>query len=232
MNEKVDIYFKLLHPEYKGLSEEEQKRALSDKTFIKENLDKMELMYQNACSNGISPEEAIRGAVNIIKVNKYRDILYSDEMDFVQETEFSEEQQQAYDKRQQKLKEKINFIREHIDEIDKYYQECINGENKAKYEGMTEQQILQETIESVNKKISVNTPTTDNKKEDVVRNEEMSSDEKETNLEEIMPVDESKFAEIYGKAKGRIKEVFSKIKSFLNVKSNDRSDKTNDETIK
>lgn len=50
--------------------------------------------------------------------------------------------------------------------------------------------------------------------------------------EGIEPIDESKFAQIYGKAKGRIKEVFSKIKSFLNIKSNDRNDKTNDENIK
>jgi len=45
-------------------------------------------------------------------------------------------------------------------------------------------------------------------------------------------VDESKFEQIYGKARGRIKEVYSKIKSFLNIKSNDRNDKSNDETIK
>lgn len=50
--------------------------------------------------------------------------------------------------------------------------------------------------------------------------------------EVIMPIDESKFAKIYSKAKGRIKEVFSKIKSFINIKSNDKNDKTNDENIK
>lgn len=38
----------------------------------------------------------------------------------------------------------------------------------------------------------------------------------------IMPVDESKFAQIYDKSKGRIKEVFAKIKSFIKEKSNDK----------
>ena len=61
---------------------------------------------------------------------------------------------------------------------------------------------------------------------------EIPSQSVEEESQHIIPIDESKFAEIYGKAKGRIKEVFSKIKSFLNIKSNDRSDKTNDENIK
>ena len=57
----------MLHPdsEIETLSEEEYKRVLSDKTFIKENLDEIELRYQNACSNGRSSEEAIRGAVRL-----------------------------------------------------------------------------------------------------------------------------------------------------------------------
>jgi len=56
---------------------------------------------------------------------------------------------------------------------------------------------------------------------DIVKNEEINS-------EGIIPIEESKFAQIYDKAKGRIKEVFSKIKSFLNIRSNDGNDKTND----
>ena len=65
MIEKIDEYFRLLYPQYENLSEEEQKRVLNDKKFIRENLDKIELMYQNACSNGKSPEEAIRDAVRL-----------------------------------------------------------------------------------------------------------------------------------------------------------------------
>ena len=85
---------------------------------------------------------------------------------------------------------------------------------------MTEQQILQEVIDRL--------------KSGVIKKEEKDSGR-------IIPIDESKFAQIYGKAKGRIKEVFSKIKlsnlfikdknikSFFNIKSKDRNDKTNDE---
>jgi len=61
---------------------------------------------------------------------------------------------------------------------------------------------------------------------------EIPSQSVEEESQHIIHIDESKFAQIYGKAKGRIKEVFSKIKSFLNIKSNDRNDKTNDENIK
>ena len=69
-------------------------------------------------------------------------------------------------------------------------------------------------------------PTATNVTEHVVKNEEI-------NGEEITPIiDEAKFAQIYDKAKGIIKEVFLKIKLFLNIKSNDRNDKTNDENIK
>ena len=55
---------------------------------------------------------------------------------------------------------------------------------------MTEQQILQEVIDRL--------------KSGVIKKEEKDSGR-------IIPIDESKFAQIYGKAKGRIKEVFSKI---------------------
>ena len=44
----------------------------------------------------------------------------------------------------------------------------------------------------------------------------------------VLPVTESKFAQIYGKAKGRIQEVFKKIKSFFQEKSHDKSNDDKD----
>ena len=54
----------------------------------------------------------------------------------------------------------------------------------------------------------------------------------QTETQNEMLVDESKLGQIYSKARGRIKDVIAKIKSFFKVKSNDRNDKTNDETVK
>lgn len=52
----------------------------------------------------------------------------------------------------------------------------------------------------------------------VHKNETINSKETKENL----PVNESKFAQIYGKARGRIQEVFSKIKSFIKGKSQEK----------
>ena len=69
---------------------------------------------------------------------------------------------------------------------------------------MTEQQIFQESIDKVRQSIE---------KSDVI-------------------IDESKYEQIHGKVKGKIKEVFSRIKSFFNIRINDRNNKTKDENIK
>lgn len=134
MNKKVEGYFEMLHPksELATLSDEEYKRALGDKILIRENLDKIELMYNNGIGNGVEPLSAIKCVINLIKFSKYRDILFLEEMDFVQEENFSKKQQRAYDRRQKKLGKKIDFVRKHIEEIDKHYQECMQGSKRNK----------------------------------------------------------------------------------------------------
>ena len=65
-----------------------------------------------------------------------------------------------------------------------------------------------------------------NKVKTIIMGDGSKEQESEKTSEQTMPVGESKFAEIYGKAKGGIKKVFEKIKSFIKGKSND---KNNDE---
>lgn len=60
-------------------------------------------------------------------------------------------------------------------------------------------------------------------------NEEIENPEQTEKKEELpKTVDETKFAEIYGKAKGRIKEAFGKIKSFFKEKVFGKNNDTND----
>jgi len=65
-----------------------------------------------------------------------------------------------------------------------------------------------------------------NKVKTIIMGDGSKEQESEKTSEQTMPVGESKFAEIYCKAKGGIKKVFEKIKSFIKGKSND---KNNDE---
>ena len=68
--------------------------------------------------------------------------------------------------------------------------------------------------------------------------EQIISEEVNTNVKEDLTitkmddshalVNESKFAQIYGKAKGRIQEVFSKIKSFIKGKSQEKENNDQD----
>lgn len=52
--------------------------------------------------------------------------------------------------------------------------------------------------------------------------------ENEEETKETLPINVSKFAQIYGKAKGRIQEVFSKIKSFVKEKSQEKGNDNKD----
>jgi len=111
--EKSSKYFEMLHPdsELETLSEEEYKRVLRDKTFIRENLDGIDLKYQTACSTGIQPEEAIRGAVRLEKTNKYFEMLHPD-------SEFETLSKEEY----KKVLSDKNFIRENLDKIELMYE--------------------------------------------------------------------------------------------------------------
>lgn len=155
MDEKTDEYYKLLHTELELelLSGSEYKRALNDRNLIADNIVLVEHMYKVGCEKGYEPSTIIKRIVNSIKVSKFRDVLFADELDFSQEEHFSEEQQLAYDVRMQEINGKLDFIKKHIDEIDSHYQDCIFGENQEIYKEMTEQQILQEAIDKVRKEI-------------------------------------------------------------------------------
>ena len=115
MNNKVDIYFQLLHPEYDTLTPGEKYKIDSDRLFIEDNLDEIETMYRKACLNGKSPEEAIKGAVKLQKLRQYFDLLYPEaEQENMSEQEYA---MALEDKR---------VIRDHLDEIDKMYTKYVS----------------------------------------------------------------------------------------------------------
>jgi len=135
--EKSSKYFEMLHPdsELETLSEEEYKRVLRDKTFIRENLDGIDLKYQTACSTGIQPEEAIRGAVRLEKTNKYFEMLHPD-------SEFETLSKEEY----KKVLSDKNFIRENLDKIELMYE-------NARSTGMEPEEAIKGAVR-LSKKIS------------------------------------------------------------------------------
>ena len=47
MNEKIEKYFNLLHPEYESLTPEEQAKLENDRNFIEEYLYEIDEMYSS-----------------------------------------------------------------------------------------------------------------------------------------------------------------------------------------
>lgn len=99
-------------------------------------------------------------------------------------------------KEQSKLMDDKKIIEKHIGQIDEMYNTHISEAESRGEFFINEQEVLKEIIESMNKE------------------------------EEIQPIDEAKFAEVYDKSKENTKGAFSKIKSIFNRKDNNRDDRT------
>jgi hypothetical protein len=69
MNEKIDKYFKLLHPEYETLTPGEQLRTMRDKSFIEDHRDEIDEMYTTYVSQAerrgeeVNTQEVIKRAI-------------------------------------------------------------------------------------------------------------------------------------------------------------------------
>lgn len=91
-----------------------------------------------------------------------------------------------------------------------------------------ERENLEKRIQNVNTQSSVE--KSENLENENIEYLEEKSDVIETKekINDNLPINESKFAQIYGKAKGRIQEVFSKIKSFIKGKSHEKENNNQD----
>jgi len=162
-SQKIDKYFKILYPEYKDMSHEEQGKALKDKEYIRDNLWKIEEGYKNRRGDGMSPQQAIRATIISQKTDKYFEILYPEYKDMSHE-----EQGKA-------LKDK-EFIRDNLNRIELMYQ-------NARSNGISPEEAIKGAIE-LRKKISakkigqatINTPTTAKREAEQVENGENTRD--------------------------------------------------------
>ena len=143
MNEKIEKYFKLLHPEYDGLEPGKQTELMDDRAFIAEHIDEIDKYYEGrmregslAQQNGLTEQEIIANALREVKINKYFEILHPE-----YDTLTPGEKYEVIDD--------IGFIEEHIDEIDKYYEGCMREGSVAQQDGLTEQEIIANALRIV-----------------------------------------------------------------------------------
>ena len=177
MNEKVDKYFRLLHPEYDILEPGKQIELRADREFIAKHLDEIESYYEDckdpksgAQQEGLSESEIVKNAIVYTKVEKFYRLAYGD---LTPKERFGNNGR--------------CFILEHLDEIEAYYEACIKEGSEAQQEGLTEQQIIKKAIEKLSERISVqaigqatiNIPTTAKKVAEQVENGENTREEGE-----------------------------------------------------
>ena len=143
MNEKIEKYFKLLHPEYDGLEPGKQTELMDDRAFIAEHIDEIDKYYEGrmregslAQQNGLTEQEIIANALREVKINKYFEILHPE-----YDTLTPGEKYEVIDD--------IGFIEEHIDEIDKYYEGRMREGSLAQQNGLTEQEIIANALREV-----------------------------------------------------------------------------------
>lgn len=83
MDEKIEKYIRLLHPEYDTLTLEEQSKLMKDRKLIEENIERVDRYYKGcmepnsgAQSYGQTEQQIIMYALMIIRYEKYFSLLH------------------------------------------------------------------------------------------------------------------------------------------------------------
>ena len=187
MNEElINKYFKMLHPDFDTLTPGKQLKLMEDRNFIVENIDEIDSYYQDckkpgsyAYDKGLDDQEIISRAVKNKKVDRYFEMLHPDFDTLTPGEQF-------------RLMDEKNFIIEHIDEIDVFYQNAIlNNGRDEEYSG---KEILQSALDNARQEKTSITPSdieqstqnvrvesfrkaTESIKESVKENQELSNEE-------------------------------------------------------
>ena len=262
MNEKIEKYFNLLHPEYESLTPEEQAKLEGDRNFIEDHLYEIDEMYISLYESGRNQSNMMMPLImSLLRTRNYLDILHPEYKNLNKKEQLSSKY--VYDE---------EIISDNIDEINekyhslyesgknpeeimriimsyfrtKYYfnklhpeYESVSKEEQWRSQYVTDEKIISDNIDEINEKYHSLYESGKNPEEIMPlimsqfreRNSEKERQPETTQKEDIIPIDEFKYAQVYEKAKGRIKEVFSKIKQFFNGKDK-RDEKTDDETTK
>lgn len=173
MQEKVEKYFELLHPDYDSLTPEERFKLMGEKSFIRENIEEIDKYYQESMQfggesqqQGVNEKEIIEDAIKNIKVEKYFEMIHPNYDSLSPEERF-------------KLMGEKSFIRQNIDQIDKQFQEAIRDEEVDEHiiikniiEGLKAKELSTQQIG----KATINVPTTAKVEAEQVENDENTKD--------------------------------------------------------
>ena len=128
-DEIVNFYFKLLYPDMNKLDEYEYERALIDKRYIAEDLDRISSHFDRFSESSLEKTlENIRLVFNICKHMFFVDIFLDEYSNFTQKDDFGGEEQKAYDAKQKEIRNDLSILDEHKDiSLKLYYDEIDNG---------------------------------------------------------------------------------------------------------
>ena len=141
MNEKVDKYFELLHPEYATLTPGEQFKLMRDQAFIEDHIDEIDAECSELMAHDGATEvdtQVIQDAIRNVKSSVYKAMLYPDGL-------------QAAQQDRQAVARHLAFMRDHIDEIDKQYTEYVH-QAERKGEDINSREIINTILESMQQK--------------------------------------------------------------------------------
>ena len=143
MEERVDKYFRMLHPEYETLTPEERSKLIGDRVFIRDHVDEIESWYEEAVGHVEGAEEPriIEEAIRKAKSEMYKKMLYPDHSNL-----------DSADR--DTVIENVLFIDDHVDEIESWYEEAVGH---GAEEG--DPRIIEEAIRVAKSKTKKFTPT-------------------------------------------------------------------------
>ena len=139
---RADEFFRILHPEFDELSQEEQSKLMRDKDIILENIDELILFYEKLDRKDDKENlDTIKFFIDMKKTEKYFKLMYPEYHELPMLMQF-------------KLLEEQEFIKEHIDEIDLYYQNFEMNNTDGQVQEFDERKKIKEIVDNLKKRTS------------------------------------------------------------------------------